>query len=352
MLRGKELLDSKLTAQNVLKRINDAEIFSRYVCDVKSPVKSPFREDNKPSCGFYTNNQGRLILHDFALSESWNCFNAVMKKHSLNFGKVLQMINTDFGLGLGTNNPSDVKIHQYETLKESKPNIQFNIKPYEAHELKYWSHYGITPEILIKFGVYAIHNVKTGQAGWRSTKNNPIFGYIFSHDRFKIYRPFATGGYRWLDQTLGLNVGGLPQLPAKGKLLIITKSYKDVMTLYRLGFPSICPMTETANINPRIIKELKQRFTHIISLYDYDNTGREASAKLKRLYDIPQMFLTTTKDISDHYFKYNYFKSFRVLKKHISKTFNDGTNKQFETGIRQYNRQLGDLKGLSDDIPF
>lgn len=69
MLNGKNLRSGQLTAANILDRVEDAAIFSRYICEVKSPTISPFREDKKPSCGFYTNSRGRLTLHDFALEQ-------------------------------------------------------------------------------------------------------------------------------------------------------------------------------------------------------------------------------------------------------------------------------------------
>ncbi len=356
MFTGKRLLTSQLNATNILLRVKEEDIFSRYICPVKSPITSPFRKDTKPSCGFYTNKYNKLILHDFAKGEAWNCFEAVMKKLDLSFGKTLQLINQDFNLGLGTASPSEVKVFKEEVSTDVKPDIKFSIKPYEKHELDYWARYGASPEVLVKFGIYAVQNVEVGTYGWKTNKNSPIFVYIFNHNMFKIYRPLNKEGRKWLDQTLGLNVGGLPQLPPKGKLLIITKSYKDVMTLYKLGFPAICPMTETATINTRIIKALKLRFDHIISLYDPDPTGMAAATKLYDQQNIPYMFLTKEKDISDFYFKYGFHTSFRVLKKHISKTFNNHEKYLLYSRVRPGSSKdlqgIRSLKDNSNDIPF
>ena len=72
---------------------------------------------------------------------------------------------------------------------------------------------------------------------------------------------------------------GLEQLPAKGDLLFITGSEKDVMSLTVHGFHAICFNSETVTIPVGIIHRLSFRFKHIVLLYDVDKAGLDSSAK-------------------------------------------------------------------------
>ena len=70
--------------------------------------------------------------------------------------------------------------------------------------------------------------------------------------------------------------------------------------------------SETAGANPKVINELKNRFTNIYILYDNDftkeiNVGREDGKKLAVLYGLTQIELPESlgcKDPSDLYHKY------------------------------------------------
>ena len=43
---------------------------------------------------------------------------------------------------------------------------------------------------------------------------------------------------------------------------------KDVMCLYSFGIPAIAPNSETQFVSEKVLEELKQRFKHIVLLYD------------------------------------------------------------------------------------
>jgi len=320
MLQGKDLLESKLTAANILLRVSDEQIFSKYISKVEGSICSPFRTDKKASCGFYRNSSGRLVLHDFAQDMSWNCFEAIMEKYKLNFGQVLKLINDDLNLKLGTTNPSPVnKELEIKIIETTKTDIEitYSIKPYEKNEIEYWAHYGVSSDTLLKYGVYCVKAVKFGDNGWRSTKGNPIFVYTTNDStKFKLYRPLSST-FKWLAKTNKNVLWGLTQLPLQGKLLVITKSLKDVMVLHELGIPAICPNSESTNIPNTVIKELRKRFQYIVSFYDYDNAGIQAALKL----DIPYMFLFKSKDISDYYKRYGKYSSYRMLKRILSKSY-------------------------------
>jgi hypothetical protein len=146
---------------------------------------------------------------------------------------------------------------------------------------------------------------------WTYSPNDPAVGYFFGKadngdQRWKIYF-FERDEYRFLCNTNRIN--GWIQIPESGENLIITKSLKDVMTLYRLGYDAIAMQNETTEPYDYIIEEMQQRFDIVWSFYDFDKPGIRLANTLKRKYDIPYIFLTNgnynttdygSKDISDY----------------------------------------------------
>lgn len=73
-------------------------------------------------------------------------------------------------------------------------------------------------------------------------------------------------------------------LPKMGEYLVVTKSLKDVMTLYNLGIPAIAPISENCFLSKAQYHRLKERFKHIILLYDNDRPGLRAMISIKKKF--------------------------------------------------------------------
>lgn len=176
-------------------------------------------------------------------------------------------------------------------------------------ELDFWKTFGIDPPAQGKYNIVTIEGF-TGKSKsgkdftGKSKKGNRIYGYL--QDQFvKIYKPNDEKHRRFLH--LGAErpdgfIFGMAQLPDHGDVLIITGGEKDVVTLYVLGYPAITLNSETAILNPELLSELKQRFKHIIILYDNDDTGLKGSEKLSQEFGLSRIILPSMeggKDISD-----------------------------------------------------
>lgn len=122
------------------------------------------------------------------------------------------------------------------------------------------------------------------------------------------------------------------QLPRKGKLCIITSSIKDVMVFKQHGFPAICFNGESYGINKdsesgktvaSTINILKKRYSYLLLFLDNDDPGVKASIKLQQMHHVPYTVSPAKelKDISDYQKKYGPQKTFRTIKKLISKQF-------------------------------
>ena len=275
-------LKPKITKDFILSKVNQESIMQYYTgLDVSSKklMLSPFRIDNHFTVSFYKSKSDILYLHDFATNEHINCFQAVMKKFGVNFYEALDIIAKDFGLIEGSN---DLKVRplNIQPLKETESSrIQVQIKNYSDKELEWWKQFGISVKTLKKFHVFSIEHVfLNGELKFSSSKQCPIYGYYFGKDKngiekWKIYFPLKTE-YRFLNNLSKKVLQGYHQLPKTGKLLVITKSMKDLMAMYEFGIPAVSPNSETLFIDDKKLEEFKNRFKHILVLYDQDRPGK------------------------------------------------------------------------------
>lgn len=105
------------------------------------------------------------------------------------------------------------------------------------------------------------------------------------------------------------------------------------MVLRQHGFPAICfngeaygstKGSDSGRVVGSIIDILRKRFKRVLLFLDNDEAGIVASSKLGRNYNVQFITLKTPKckDISDYQKRYGTYKTHRILKKLIAKTFN------------------------------
>ena len=284
-------LEPQITKELILSKTNQESIMQHYTgIDVTSKKLhlSPFRNDHKITCSFYKSKSDILYFHDFATNEHINCFQVVMKKYGVNYYEALQIIAKDFGIAQGNNNSIKEKPIQIQPLKETESaRIQVQIKNYTDEELKWWKQFGISVKTLKKFHVFSLEHVfLNGELKFTSSSKCPIYGYYFGKDKnsiekWKIYFPLKQE-YRFLNNLSKKVLQGYHQLPKTGELLIITKSMKDLMAMYEFGISAVSPNSETLFIEDKKLEEFKQRFKHILVIYDSDRAGRSNMAKIRR----------------------------------------------------------------------
>ena len=274
-------LQPNVTKDFILSKINQESIMQYYTgLDVSSKklMLSPFRNDHKVTCSFYKSKSDILYLHDFATNEHINCFQIVMKKFNVNYYEALDIIAKDFGLIEGTHSNKTAPII-IQPLKETESaRIQVQIKKYSNKELEWWKQFGISVKTLKKFHVFSIEHVfLNGELKFTSSDKCPIYGYYFGKDKngnekWKCYFPTRDSS-RFLNNLSKKVLQGYHQLPKTGEILVITKSMKDVCALYEFGIPAVSPNSETLFLDDKKLEEFKQRFKHILVIYDNDKTG-------------------------------------------------------------------------------
>ena len=274
-------LKPKITRDFILSKINQESIMQHYTgqdVNSKKLFTSVLRNDNHVTIAYYKSKSGILYMHDFATNEHLDCWNVVMRLFDCNYYDALNIIAKDFELVNDKNDRISKLNIVPEINKTESSKIQVQIKDYTEQELEWWKSFGIDKKLLKKYHIFSIQHVfLNGELKFISSEKNPIYGYYFGKDKngiekWKIYFPLRTE-FRFLNNLSKKVLQGYHQLPKTGNLLVITKSMKDVVAMHGYDIAAVSPNSETLFIEDKKLEEFKQRFKHILVLYDNDRTG-------------------------------------------------------------------------------
>lgn len=320
----------KISKELILSRFSEEQLMEYYLhLPVKKGLfRSPLRKDKQPTCSFYRNNSGTLIFKDFATGQHLNVFGVVQEIFRCDYHEALRIIANDLGIvrdktlqkNPGKINDNPTKINDKEMSK-----IQVEIQDFTDLELKWWGRFGITLDILKKFDVFSCKHVfLNGDLCAKSQQHCPIFGYYGKKyqglELWRCYFPKRTS-FRFITNWPSKKIQGYDQLPKTGKLLVITKSMKDVMCLYSCGISACAPNSENLFISDTMLDELKSRFEYIVVFYDNDRPGMYNMSKIRK--DHPELFYAFipkqygSKDISDFYRDHGRKETLNLIKKFV-----------------------------------
>jgi hypothetical protein len=310
-----------LSKEFVLERLTEEEIFEQYLgveVQTQRKFRNPLRQDKHPTCTF-SYRGGRLRFRDWAWNRPMDCFDLVAYIYNTNYEGALEQIAADFNLA--DKKPRKKAINQMALREEHNKKasqsgpyteILVHISDWKEQERSYLRAHGISGEQVQKFNCLPIDKVwVNGKDIWYYSEEDPAIGYYFGTaenglQRWKIYF-YKRDERRFLCNTS--LVQGWPQLPDSGDLCVITKSLKDVMALHSFGITAVAPQAESVAPPDDKMKELKDRFTHVVSLYDFDYAGVCTANQMRKEHNIPALFLTDgrfdtldfgAKDFSDY----------------------------------------------------
>jgi len=301
----------------ILSRVDSYEILTHFLNPYTGGKKlrknqhicSPIREERTPSFCIWPADKNTWLWKDHGSGESGDCFKLVMELHKCDFKECLKIIDSEMHLGLYDPNytpPPRVKIEPPPVIEKKDRFYEIDHEGWTPKTLDWWGKFGITKITLDLFGVMPVKSFTSTTATGKlytitANQNRVIFSYQISEKAFKIYQPRQKPKFMWLGNKPSDYVFGLDQLPQNGEVVFLTGGEKDVMTLHSFGYPAISLNSETATPSPELLKNLKPRFSRIITLYDNDNTGIEQSKKLEASVSLPFVTLPEFdgKDISD-----------------------------------------------------
>lgn len=294
-----------INLNDLLDKLDDYSIYSYYLGNIQigKLINSPLRQDDKiPSFAVFRSNNGALLFKDHGSGQSGN---------SLTFIKLYKNIKTRNELEkellriIRNVNPNNIIHKNTYNVKNNSNNIDIGIvrQPFTKIDVDYWKQFHINLNTLKKFNVFSIKYFLCNRVVRGTYKeSSPMYAYKV-YDKFKIYRPLASKYTKWRTNLTNEYVQGLAELPQEGgNILIITKSLKDVMCLYEMGFYAIAASSETTFIPEHILKDLSNKWKHILLLYDRDKTGINKAREISKTYNLPAFFVHKkfkSKDISD-----------------------------------------------------
>lgn len=299
--RKRAKLPDNITLDWILSKVTEYDIYAKYIGQFKVGMiyNSPFRKDKNPSFGiYYSKRTKQLLFKDHGTGECGN----VIKFVSLFTGKIeYNDILSDIVDKLNiTNNTKLVSSKQY--IQPTETVIGVVRQEFTDVDINYWKQFNISINTLKKFNVNSIkYYLCNGIVKGTYKRENPMYAYKV-YNNFKIYRPLADKYTKWRNNLTDYDIQGYEQLPQKGDILFITKSMKDVMCLYEMGYPAISPSSESTFLPKDVLEQLKTRFKRIIILFDRDTSGVKRSRKLSQETGLEALFVNKrfkAKDVSD-----------------------------------------------------
>jgi hypothetical protein len=295
----------ELRKDNILKRVTQEQIFEAYLglpVDTDTNYINPLRIDKEPGCRYYYNSLGKLYFKDFGSKHHWDCFAVVQYKYGCNFIEALKIIVKDFSLnGLEATN----SVVQYIPPIKTRSVIKVQVRDWTKEDLQYWLQFNITYDILKLGNIHPCKAVWFGEEYYRCKSNDPCYCYYFGRDLYKLYFPKRKKGENRFIQNLSINddmLQGLSLLPESAPYLILTKSYKDVLSLLSFGINSVAVHSEYHIIKRDLYENLHTRFPIIYTLFDNDPAGRSLSIRYRDLYNVQNLLFPMgwLKDFSDN----------------------------------------------------
>lgn len=304
MIKGKRKV--KLTAESILEKISDYDIFMRYMPDkswkLNHVTYSPFRQERNPSF-LIGNKHGFISFIDFADTNlRGNCFHFVKLLFSFaTHDDVLKHIDKDFGLGiLSGSSTEDYKqiVSQYKQPEITKRNslIQVITRKFNTTELEYWNQYHQSADDLRANNVYAIKKVYLNKQLFYIKESELTFGYLYD-GHWKIYRPFGDKKNKWIPNNVPITAMDGKDDISNCKVAFINKSKKDYMVMKKV-FPCSCAVQNEGIgcFSHENLEFLKANSDRQILSFDSDVTGVQNSQQITKLFDfeyvnVPRKYL-------------------------------------------------------------
>lgn len=307
-----------LTKEYILKYITEEQIFQYYLEHInietnKKIYLNTLRADSNTDCSYFFTT--RLLFRDFAVGQTYSCFDIVMYKYNITYKEALTKIATDFKIlknesSFNNNISNNNLFSEYDSNRSScnlfnqrnQTIIKIKKENWNNQNSQYWKNYHFKKSTLDLFEINPISHY------WI---NDNIFNfkntYSYYHGFDKIHRRTilntTSKDFKWIKNLDSSIIQGINKLPEFSDLLIITKSYKDILIYYEHGISAIAPNSESTFLNLDVVNNLKTKFKKILLQFDSDTPNALTNCiNHSNYYQIPYITIPkelNIKDISD-----------------------------------------------------
>lgn len=359
---------TKLTKEYIESKISQELIVSKYLgidIDIikncinnNTLITSVFRDDDtNKSMGIQYNAKGRLKVRDFGgfgffddvygvvayvLSIAYN--REINTNNKRDFYFVLKHIAYSFrniieGKEIDSNNEYLIETAS-SNIKDKKAIIEVASRSWNKDDVEIWKHWNVdinylNTHFVVPVDQYYINRTADSLPKYTYKKKDPCYAYIIGQNKkgivlMKLYFPLRNREKESKFITNCSVIEGLINLePIKYDYILITKSSKDRLSigshlhkhpLYRggqkLNIGIVNLPSESYHLKETEYNYLVKRVIHpnnILSLLDFDRTGRQGAKYLKDYFNINYLFITRgefelynygAKDFSDLHDKY------------------------------------------------
>lgn len=379
----RNIANSHLTKDYIESKISQELIVSKYlnipIDTVKDCIKynnlicSVFRDNDKNgSMGIQYNAKGRLKVRDFG---GFGFFGDV-------YDVVAYVLSLMYNRKIETNNKQDFYFilkhiaHTFSNIidnkevdenvtddikqaiivgKQRKPIIEIVPRSWNKDDKVYWESLGVNlsylnTHFIVPVDQYYIDRGVNSDPKYHYKQKDPCYAYILGQNRkgiylIKLYFPKRNKTTELKFITNCNVIEGLLNLELNNyDYIVITKSTKDRLSLgchlesqpfyggagTKLNIGVINLPSENYRLNDREYEYIKNKLSPdgiIVSLLDFDYTGRLGAKHLKDVYDIPYLFITRgelnlpnykAKDFAELHAIYNYNEINQFIKETIS----------------------------------
>lgn len=370
----KAYIESKISQELIVSKYLDIPINIVKDCiENNSLIKSVFRDDDRNgSMGIQYNVKGKLKVRDFGgfgffgdvydvvayvLSIIYN--RKIEPNNKQDFYFILKHIATTFGNIINNKtvdeNVTDEIKNAIKISKQKRPIIEIVPRPWNKDDKEYWNSIGINLNYLntnfvIPVDQYYIDRGVNSDPKYRYKVKDPCYAYMLGQNRagiyfIKLYFPKRDRNKKELKFITNCNViEGLLNLELNNyDYIIITKSSKDRLSIgshltsqhfyggaiATLNIGIVNLPSEGYHLTDQEYNYLKNKLNDnglIISLLDFDYTGRKGAKYMYDKYNIPYLFITRgefglpnygCKDFTDLHSKY----SIEEINQFINETF-------------------------------
>lgn len=324
-----------VTKEGLLQYIQDIDVYRFYTGEevkFNTRIKSPLREEKDPSFGYFLGDEKEVCFNDYLLGGG-DFIRFVELKFGLSFFEAMSKIAIDFNLTphfivkkleKTSKNYDSSKFEKRDDILRKSNNFKLGKKrrPWKIYDLKFWKQYNIYLETLKHYKVEPIDFFFVNDRPILADK----YAYAFiehkdGKETYKIYQPFNKE-FKWLNSHNNSIWQGWEQLPKSGKKLIITKSLKDVMSIYdTMELPAVSLQSEAVHPKENVMQELEERFEEVYLLYDNDfdkdvNWGKKLAEQFASNFNVTNIMIPDkyhSKDFSDLVKKQGAAKAAEVL---------------------------------------